>query len=68
MRIPSLFARATFALTSVSRQPEATRVFVGHDHRSGGRPVRFETMIDVSKMQLKQPTAADGSPLSAKQG
>lgn len=29
--------------------PDSTRVFVGHDYQPGGRPLRYETTIGVSK-------------------
>jgi glyoxylase-like metal-dependent hydrolase (beta-lactamase superfamily II) len=40
------------------RQPDATRVFVGHDYQPGGRPVRFETTIGTSKQKNIQLSAA----------
>lgn len=42
--------------------PDETRVFVGHDYRPGGRPVRWETTIGASKRnnpQLKADTTRD---------
>jgi len=39
--------------------PDATRVFVGHDYQPGGRAMRFETTIGLSKeenIQLRQST------------
>ena len=39
--------------------PDAIRVFVGHDYQPGGRPVRYETTIGISKeqnVQLRQST------------
>jgi glyoxylase-like metal-dependent hydrolase (beta-lactamase superfamily II) len=34
--------------------PDATRVFVGHDYQPGGRPLRWETTIGVSKAKNPQ--------------
>lgn len=42
--------------------PDSTRVFVGHDYQPGGREVRWETTIGVSKRdnpQLKASTPRD---------
>ncbi len=42
--------------------PDATRVFVGHDYQPGGRALRYETTIGLSKeanIQLKQSTSRD---------
>jgi glyoxylase-like metal-dependent hydrolase (beta-lactamase superfamily II) len=42
--------------------PDETRVFVGHDYQPGGRPVRFETTIGVSKkknVQLREETTRE---------
>ncbi len=36
------------------RQPEHLRVFVGHDYQPGGRPLRYETTIGISKRQNVQ--------------
>lgn len=36
------------------RQPEQLRVFVGHDYQPGGRALRYETTIGVSKRQNVQ--------------
>ena len=36
------------------RQPEHLRVFVGHDYQPGGRALRYETTIGVSKRQNVQ--------------
>lgn len=41
------------------RQPDETRIFVGHDYLPGGRVLRFETTIGVSKrhnIQLREET------------
>jgi glyoxylase-like metal-dependent hydrolase (beta-lactamase superfamily II) len=42
--------------------PDATRVFVGHDYQPGGREVRYETTIGVSKtanVQLRSSTTRE---------
>ncbi|MFO0579834.1 MAG: MBL fold metallo-hydrolase [Polyangia bacterium] len=42
--------------------PDETRVFVGHDYQPGGRAVRFETTIGVSKkknVQLREETTRE---------
>lgn len=42
--------------------PDETRVFVGHDYQPGGREVRYETTIGVSKREnifLKASTSAE---------
>ncbi len=42
--------------------PDATRVFVGHDYQPGGRAMRFETTIGLSKeenVQLRQSTTEE---------
>jgi glyoxylase-like metal-dependent hydrolase (beta-lactamase superfamily II) len=38
--------------------PDETRVFVGHDYRPGGRPLRYETTIGLSKRRNPQLRAA----------
>lgn len=43
-------------------QPDATRVFVGHDYQPNGRPLRYETTIGVSKtsnIHIKAETTRD---------
>jgi glyoxylase-like metal-dependent hydrolase (beta-lactamase superfamily II) len=42
--------------------PDDTRVYVGHDYRPGGRPMRCQTTIGVSKasnVQLREETSRD---------
>lgn len=44
------------------RLPDETRVFVGHDYQPGGREVRYETTIGVSKrenIQLREDTSQE---------
>jgi glyoxylase-like metal-dependent hydrolase (beta-lactamase superfamily II) len=44
------------------RLPDETRVFVGHDYKPGGRELRWETTIGISKKnnpQLKADTSRD---------
>lgn len=36
------------------RQPDHLRVFVGHDYQPGGRTIRYETTIGISKRQNVQ--------------
>lgn len=44
------------------RQPDDLRVFVGHDYQPGGRALRYETTIGISKrqnIQLRMETTKD---------